>query len=63
LPNAGLGAKASRAIDIQEGDALNETAIKNLVRAAVALNAGKAKPRLNNRPKYRTWFQGEQKKI
>lgn len=27
-----------RAIDIQEGDSINETAFKNLIRAAVALN-------------------------
>jgi hypothetical protein len=39
LFNAGLDAKATRAIDFHEGDAVNETAIQNLVRAAVALNA------------------------
>ena len=38
LFNAGLDAKATRAIDIREGDALNETALKQLIRAAVALN-------------------------
>ena len=36
LFNAGLDAKASRAIDLREGDRLNETAFQNLVRAAVA---------------------------
>ena len=41
LLNAGLDAKASRAIDVQEGDRLNEPALKALVKAAVALNAGK----------------------
>lgn len=39
LFNAGLDAKATRAIDLHEGDAVNETAIQDLVRAAVALNA------------------------
>ena len=41
--NAGLEAKATRAIDIHEGDKLNEAALKELVRAAVALNGGKQK--------------------
>jgi hypothetical protein len=41
--NAGLEAKASRAIDIHEGDTLNETALKELIRAAIALNGGKQK--------------------
>ena len=39
LFNAGLDAKASRAIDVHEGDRLNTTALKDLVRAAVALNS------------------------
>jgi len=39
LFNAGLDAKATRAIDLHEGDAVNETALQDLVRAAVALNA------------------------
>ena len=41
LFNAGLDAKATRAIDIQEGQRINEAAFKNLVRAAVALTSGK----------------------
>jgi hypothetical protein len=41
LLNAGLEAKASRAIDIHEGDVVNEAAVKDLVRAAVALNDAK----------------------
>lgn len=40
LFNAGLDAKATRAIDIHEGERINETAFKNLVRAAVALTSG-----------------------
>ena len=43
LFNAGLDAKASRAIDIHKGDRINAAALKNLVRAAVALNSGKPK--------------------
>ena len=39
LFNAGLDAKATRGIDIREGDAINEPALQDLVRAAVALNA------------------------
>ena len=44
LFNAGLDAKATRAIDLFEGDKIDEAALKNLVRAAVALNDGKPKP-------------------
>ena len=43
LFNAGLEAKATRAIDIHEGDAVNESALQDLVRAAVALNVAKKK--------------------
>jgi len=43
LFNAGLEAKATRAIDIHEGDRINEGALKDLVRAAVALNAAEPK--------------------
>jgi hypothetical protein len=45
LFNAGLEAKASRAIDLHEGDRINEAALKDLVRAAVALNRGKTTKR------------------
>jgi hypothetical protein len=38
LFNAGLEAKAMRAIDLHAGDRLNEPALKELVRAAVAYN-------------------------
>ena len=40
LFNAGLEAKATRAIDLHEGDRLDEAAFKDLVRAAVALDQG-----------------------
>ena len=42
LFNAGLDAKASRAIDLKKGDRVNEPALKELVRAAVAKNGGKS---------------------
>ena len=38
LLNAGLEAKATRAIDLHEGDKINEFALKELIRAAVAHN-------------------------
>jgi len=40
LFNAGLDAKATRAIDFHENDRIDEAALKELVRAAVALNTG-----------------------
>ena len=44
LFNAGLEAKATRAIDIYEGDKIDEAALKDLIRSAVALNSAKGKP-------------------
>ena len=38
LFNAGLEAKATRAIDFHQGEKIDEPALKNLVRAAVAHN-------------------------
>jgi hypothetical protein len=38
LFNASLEGNVRRAIDISEGDNINEAALKNLIRAAVALN-------------------------
>lgn len=43
LFNAGLGGNAWRAIDLFEGDRVNEPALKNLVRAAIAYNQAKLK--------------------
>jgi hypothetical protein len=43
LFNAGFGGKVWRAIDIFEGDTINERALKNLVRAAVDYNQIKLK--------------------
>lgn len=38
LFNAGLEAKTTRAIDLYEGDQINEAALKELIRTAVAFN-------------------------
>jgi len=38
LFNAGLEAKATRAIDLNQGDEIDEAALKELIRAAVAYN-------------------------
>ena len=43
LFNSSLEGNARRAIDIREGEALDATAFKALVRAAAALNASKAR--------------------
>ena len=45
LFNAGLEAKTSRAIDLRQGDVLDEDAFKELVRAAAALNSGNPTPK------------------
>jgi len=46
LFNSSLEGNVRRAIDIHEGDKINEAALKDLIRAAVALNLkGKAKPK------------------
>ena len=43
LFNSSLEGNVRRAIDIREGDKINEKALKALIRAAVELNASKAK--------------------
>src|SRR5271168_1619941 len=43
LFNAGLEGNARRAIDLFEGDKINERALKNLVRAAIEYNRTKLK--------------------
>jgi hypothetical protein len=46
LFNSSLDGNVRRAIDIHEGDTINEAALKDLIRAAVALNLkGKSKPK------------------
>lgn len=42
LFNNGLGGKVWRAIDLVEGDKVNQAALKNLVRAAIEYNQAKA---------------------
>ena len=44
LFNSSLDGNVRRAIDISEGDKINEKAFKSLVRAAVELNGSKKKP-------------------
>ena len=52
LFNSSLDGDVRRAIDIHEGDQVDEAALKDLIRAAVALNLqGKSKPKL--KPKSR----------
>ena len=43
LFNAGLEAKKTRAIDLHEGDKINEPALKDLIRAAIAQNRAGSK--------------------
>lgn len=43
LFNASLEGNVRRAIDFREGDAVDEAALKDLIRAAVALNAGRSR--------------------
>jgi hypothetical protein len=45
LFNSSLDGNVRRAIDLHEGDQINEAALKELIRAAVALN-GNGKTRL-----------------
>ncbi|MGD0165520.1 MAG: DUF1801 domain-containing protein [Candidatus Sulfotelmatobacter sp.] len=52
LFNSSLEGNVRRAIDIHEGDKINEAALKDLIRAAVALNLkGKSTPRPKRRGK------------
>lgn len=60
LFNSSLDGNVRRAIDIHEGDKVDEAALKNLIRAAVALNLkgksekkSKPKPRPRSKPKSR----------
>jgi hypothetical protein len=56
LFNSSLDGNVRRAIDIREGEKVNETALKNLIREAVALNLkskvkGHSAPKRNSAPK------------
>ena len=52
LFNSSLDGNVRRAIDIHEGDKVDEAALKDLIRAAVALNLkGKSKPKIKPKPR------------
>jgi hypothetical protein len=52
LFNSSLDGNVRRAIDIHEGEKIDEAALKDLIRAAVALNLkGKTKPDPKRKPK------------
>jgi len=54
LFNSSLDGNVRRAIDIHEGEKVDEAALKDLIRAAVALNLkGKDKPKTKPKPKAR----------
>lgn len=54
LFNSSLEGNTRRAIDLHEGEEIDEAALKELVRAAVALNlAGKSKPKPRGAPRKR----------
>jgi hypothetical protein len=55
LFNSSLDGNLRRAIDIHEGEEVNESAFQALVRQAIALNcAGKSKPKSKPKPKHST---------
>jgi hypothetical protein len=52
LFNSSLGGNVRRAIDVHEGDKVDEAALRNLIRAAVTLNLeGKSKPKPKPKPR------------
>jgi hypothetical protein len=57
LFNSSLEGNVRRAIDIHEGDKINEAALKDLIRAAVALNLkGESKPKNKPKPRRKSPF-------
>ena len=55
LFNSSLDGNVRRAIDIHDGDKIDEAALKDLIRAAVALNLkGKSKPKPKPKPRRAT---------
>jgi hypothetical protein len=52
LFNSSLDGKVRRAIDIHEGEGVDESAFKALIRAAIALN-GSSKPKISKKSKSR----------
>jgi hypothetical protein len=61
LFNAGLGGSQWRAIDLFEGDTINERALKNLVRAAIEYNRIKLKLKAMAPPRTRGKVNGRSK--
>jgi hypothetical protein len=60
LFNSSLEGNVRRAIDIHEGDKINEAALKDLIRAAVALNLkGKTKPKPKPKPRRASSKRGD----
>src|SRR3984893_13543552 len=60
LFNSSLEGNVRRAIDIHEGDKVDEAALKDLIRAAVALNlTGKSKPKPKPTPRRATSKRAE----
>jgi hypothetical protein len=60
LFNSSLEGNVRRAIDIHEGDKVNEVALKDLIRAAVALNlTDKSKPKPKPKPRRATSKRAE----
>jgi hypothetical protein len=53
LFNSSLEGNVRRAIDIREGDKINESALKDLIRAAVALNLAAVTLKVKSPPKPR----------
>jgi len=52
LFNSSLDENVRRAIDVHEGDKIDEAALKDLIRAAVALNLkGQGKPKTKPKPR------------
>jgi hypothetical protein len=52
LFNSSLGGNVRRAIDVHEGDKVDEAALRNLIRAAVTLSLeGKSKPKPKPKPR------------
>ncbi|MGE0868354.1 MAG: DUF1801 domain-containing protein [Kofleriaceae bacterium] len=51
LFNASLEGNTRRAIDLHQGDKIDEQALKTLIRDAVALNMTKPKPKTQTRPR------------
>jgi hypothetical protein len=59
LFNSSLEGNVRRAIDFHEGDKINETALKALIRAAVDLNQAKARPKAQAKAKAKVKFKAK----